>query len=416
MNTTKKLLILCLAALMAIAAMMPSTFSWYSNNEIKEDDEFYYTKEGLPVSYSSSLTMNTVEVNKDEKVLNNGATVASVSGGAKIRYYKTTFTNSDTHDAYAELDVGNLDSNAGVKLGVYEPVLNEKGFEISKTPTVWGKKRIYFQPTLKYKFWYGAQHGNENLTTWDGQPSKNMLQYSIGSETLVQVEMTKCTSVPSTYKDACSSYSNEQAVVFYADIPGNATSMFFYNSRYYDPNNSNYKINRTEDITDIATNTIYKLNGLDYQDSYKKYVTETVDSLAMLTNYYDNVKLGNGDHMDIGLKNPEQSVSEDGTVEPDYHGNSISYSSSNKAVVSVDSNGILTAVSGGTATITTTITSLFGDTIPVTTTVNVTDKVEQMPVVQNLKVAAGETANVYWYVTNKNELSSTLANSIFFTY
>jgi hypothetical protein len=417
MRTTKKLIVLCLAALMACVSMMPATFSWYAHNEKVVGNYMQYSRSGLPVSGSSSVNVSTIAVDKDGNKTNRDTTVSAVNfadTSTKIQYYKTTIDNtSGSGDIYGDLELGRLLNSAAVKAGITSPVINEKGFDVSKTPVTNDTVRIFFQPTKKWMFWYGERFADAN--------SKVMLRYALGSETK-DFEMTQIpdNKVPSSYKDACSEYSNEKAKIYYYDLPSNVDSFFFYNSRYYDDNDENNDYNRTKDIVRIEPGTLYRLTGeLEDGGKLKTFDTYFTNNQAACMKYYSEVQLDMGGYIDISLKKTNDNNVDN--FSPDYYGTGVTYSSSNTNVATVNSDGLVTAASNistdtATANITTTITGACGDTITKTTKVTVSKYIEQMPVAQNILVEKGKKVELYWYVINKSGQTGDIASSIFWSY
>lgn len=415
MRTTRKLLVLCLAALMTCVAMMPASFSWYAHNESVNGGYMQYSRSALPVSGSSTGTsafnVSTIAVDKNGEPTHGNTAVSTVnfsSASTNVQYYKTTLNNTGgSGDVYGELDLGNLLNSVDVKAGITSPVINEKGFDISKTPTAYNQIRIYFLPTSAYSaFWYD---GNSSSSTFDMK-----LRYTVGSNT-TDVNMSRKANSNSAFKDGSTGVT--APYVYYCDIPSNTNSFFFFN-HWYSDSDENKDWNRTPDITDIVPGTIYRLTGKNIEDSYKLYDTVPGTELAGLMKYYSEAKLNQGGYIDISLKDSSE-VTEG--ANPDFYGNTISYASSNTSVATVTKDGLVTAassISGNTATanITTTITGLAGDTITCTTKVTVSKYIEQMPIAQNVYVKKGETVDLYWYVLNKSSSTGNIASSIFWTY
>ena len=125
MNTTKKLLIMCLVTLVAAVSMMPSTFSWYPHEDSADGNAFYYSRESLPVSGSTGLSVSTVKTNEKGEGSDSVTAVNFASANTNIQYYKTTFNNKNgTGDVYADLELKNVKRDANVKVGVKYPVVN----------------------------------------------------------------------------------------------------------------------------------------------------------------------------------------------------------------------------------------------------------------------------------------------------
>ena len=414
MRLNKKLLVLCLAALMAVVSMMPSTFSWYTHNSVVNGGFMQYSRSALPVSGSSGVNVKTVAVDKDGKETNGTTDVTAVnfsSADTNIQYYKTTIKNNSnpSGDVYGDLELGNLLNNAKIKAGITSPVINEKGFDISKTPTANDTVRIYFIPTSNYSdFWY---NGDSSSNEFDMN-----IMYTVGTTSTHQ-KMTRRSN--SVFKDAATNAT--APYIYYYDIPSNTSRFYFYN-HWFDTENLNAENNdwnRTPDITDLSPGMIYCLNGENEPDSYKLYKAVSSTNVAACMKYYSEVQLDMDGYIDISLKKTNESSEED--FSPDYYGTSISYSSSDTSVATVNSDGLVTAAStingnSATANITTTITGTNGDPIQKTTTVTVSKYIKQMPIAQNILVEKGKSVDIYWYVINKTNQTGDIASSIFWTY
>ena len=68
----------------------------------------------------------------------------------------------------------------------------------------------------------------------------------------------------------------------------------------------------------------------------------------------------------------------------------------------------------GSGTVRTTITSPLNDTMTADTSISIPTNIDEMPIMQNVKVEAGKTVTVKWYVKNEGTAATTV-NNIFFT-
>jgi hypothetical protein len=400
---------------MAIVSMMPATFSWYDHSGTSKAEYFKYQKDNLPISGSSGLSVSTRTVDKNGENPSsdtfNKVTFAS-SNTPTIQYYKTTFDNTgnNARDVYAELGVKELTNDENIKVGITDPVINEKGFTITKTPASNTKTRVYFIPTSAYSsFWY-------NSNTSSNEYDMNII-YTVGGTDSDKKKMNRRSNSNSDFKDAKT--GTKAPYIYYYDVPNNATSFFFCN-HWYSANDDNKEWNRTPDITDTRTaGIVYSLTGKNITDSYKLYTaSEPNIKLAALNKSYSEVRLSLNGHTSIGLQ--RDSSGEDENFVSDYYGNTISYAVTDGSdKISVGSkDGIITAdayTGDSFATVTTTITGICGDTITTDTKVYITQTIPQMPVAQNIPVQAGKKVDIYWYVTNKGQTTGDLASSIYWT-
>lgn len=118
MKKDKKLVIICLVLVMAIASFIPSTFSWYDHNGELTGDKMSYTRNNLSVSAGMVKKMETkkfrMDGNKifyDEKGNKeyDGDTITSgtVASGA-TQYYGTIITNNGSAPVYVNLYLQNF--------------------------------------------------------------------------------------------------------------------------------------------------------------------------------------------------------------------------------------------------------------------------------------------------------------------
>lgn len=435
MKTTKKLLVLVMVALIAAVSVMPSTFSWYSHNSSNDGQKINYADE-LPVSMksgSSTISMSTVKSDANGEKTSTSVTKVNLApdSGKAIEYYTTTFTNTGANDVMVDLEMSNLVNDADFVIGTLSPTLNEKAYasRATKTKVTNTTTRVYFKTHPDMSAYWSVDNGTliPESTTAAGSSNTTTndinIAYKVNGDTNeTMAKMTKCTGTDS------SSLGNSSTKVYYFDLPSNADYFYFFN-HWYLHSASNREWNRTIDITDTTTKgRLYYLTGksLEGDEGYKEYnVTSVQTNLVALNSYYSSVRmsLGSSVFADIGLK--MESDEED--FIPEYYGSSITYKvQSGSSVVSVNKDGLITPLSTGTATIRTTITGRFGDTIYKDTSVTIPEKIAQVPVAQNILIPhpgatdsdgneLSNTVDVHWYVINKSKDYTMETDSIFFT-
>ena len=156
MRTTKKLLVLCLLLIMGVAAVMPSTFSWYNHSGTHEGSKMTYERSELPVS-AGALTVSTKkyrmansnEVYYDKKG-NKEYEGTAISGTQTIgagtsQYYGTTFTNTGSAPAYVNLYLNNFTNGNKFLIGTTAPSLTEKGISSTVHLANTNLIRVYFR-------------------------------------------------------------------------------------------------------------------------------------------------------------------------------------------------------------------------------------------------------------------------------
>ncbi len=420
MKTTKKLLVLCLIAVMGVVAVMPSTFSWYahSGEDHYKGNDIQYEKSDLPLSLQQSggITMTTYLADEYNK---KGSATSSFSsiGANRTKRYITSLTNNGAKDVSINLEMSKLTNNANVFVGTCDPVVNERSFAARATleKVDWDYEVIYFEPRTHYDWWkqgvgdsqtnvLSAYRNEQSISYGEDSITDNYdmnLEYQVGSNNY-KMAMQKC-----PYQDHVGSASYD---VYRAFVTTEADSLFFFN-HYYITENTNLEWNRTPTVNDFSEGRVYYLNGktndynnkdIDHHDSFN-------GTNLCVYYYYKTATMAAGKTANLGLKKGTSDMVVH-REKFDYTGKSISYSSSDTDVATVSQDGLVTAKASGTATITTTITGEFGDTVSLETTVSVPPTIDQVPIVQNVKIPAGETVDVTWYVKNLSSGNASFKN------
>lgn len=416
MKVTKKAVIFGMAALMAACSLIPPTYSWYTHKQNTNGDSIHYERADLPVSVKSAagvLESKTYECDVKGVVAENASEVTSVrvdaqSDGKAVKYYKTTFTNNGANDLYVDFEAGGLKNNADYYIGTTSPTVNEKAFasRAARTKKSNATTRVYFRTTNSFNPFWTNYIGDDVTAAYDSTLTNDFnIAYRLsGANEDTYAKLKRCDG---TAYDS----NNAEATVFYYDVPSNAEYFFFFN-HYYIVSDSNKEWNSTINITDLTQGKLYYLTGGKVDEKWKEYKTESIDTdLVALNQYYDSVRMseGSGVFADISLK----KTSTDEDFIPEYYGATITYTSSNTSVASVTRDGIISPGTAGTAVITTKITGKYGDSVSVETTVSIPEKIDQIPIMKNIKVPAdgskdengkdiSNTVDIYWYALNKS--------------
>lgn len=388
MKKSKFTLVIVLGLVLCLLCTTVTTFSWFSRPREESGDTLKWNG-SYPIANGEKMSYKTYES------LDDGATfetteVKDLSGtvdAGKRRYFCTEISNAGTADQTVSLFLNNLKYTSGTTDGLYVGVNNplktyKKYAPIaatadSKTESTVNKKNVYvgfvsdksYTPT-DYKIHY-----------WNNQGT-------VGDEFVSGTKLGTGNYTVSKYDNYKHDYNMYAATIaYYAD------SMYLY---YKD----GYKYDGG-DNTDINTNNTviwYEYGMNSYHSSY--VVSGTA---AGILKFYSKATTTIGKTLDL-------SATAQGTV---------SYTSSNPNVATVDSNGQVTAKSAGTTTITVTSTGAYGDTISANCTLTVGDKAgsntEYVPIVTNLKVTKATldgdmVSKVYWYL--KNESSSPISYTV----
>lgn len=449
MRTTKKLIVLTMVAILAVVSFVPATFSWYLHSGELEGKLIRYS-DNLPISIKSgsgTISMQTYEADANGIAGSDTVTGISVAPDSStqkaVKYYKTVFTNSGNNDVYLDFETNNLANNADFVIGTLSPTLNEKAYASRpvRTKVTNDTVRIYFKPNTNMSSYWSVDNGrllretgtympdgttpsstadagsSAQTSSSTGTTNDINLSYTAGGKE-VQVMMSKCPT-------ADSNWSSTGTKVYYYDIPSSTTSFYFFN-HWYLRSSSNREWNRTLDITDTTQGKLYYMTNNSIDGKYKEYKAKDVDTnLVALNQYYSKVRLSMGasSHADIGLK--KDSDTEDPDFVPEYYGSSITYTSANTGIATVNKDGLVTPVAAGSTTITTKVTGRFGDYKEVTTTIDIPTNISEVPIIQNLHLGAQGTTNekggpgnrvvVDWYVINRSASATMTTSSLYFT-
>lgn len=388
MKKSKFTLVIVLGLVLCLLSTTVTTFSWFSRPREESGDTLKWNG-SYPIANGEKMSYKTYE-SLDDGVTFETTEVKDLSGtvnAGKRRYFCTEISNAGTADQTVSLFLNNLKYTSGTTDGLYVGVNNplktyKKYAPIaatadSKTESTVNKKNVYvgfvndksYTPT-DYKIHY-----------WNNQGT-------VGDEFVSGTKLGTGNYTVSQYNNYNHDYNMYAATIaYYAD------SMYLY---YKD----GYKYDGG-DNTDINTNNTviwYEYGMNSYHSSY--VVSGTA---AGIEKFYSKATTTIGKTLDLG-------ATAQGTV---------SYTSSNPNVATVDSNGQVTAKSAGTTTITVTSTGAYGDTISANCTLTVGDKAgsntEYVPIVTNLKVTKATldgnmVSKVYWYL--KNESSSPISYTV----
>lgn len=392
------------AMLTTVLCVTTTTFSWFERPNVEDGAYFkwYNTDTALQYDISTAdrgnLSIITYEMAQNglynEEIFVTDFSVSSDENDALTsgvrNSYRTDVVNNGATPISASLFISSLTFGDGsldtVALGVNSPLKTFKHYgavstqATSSTSTV-GKYRIYFQPS-------------SNVSSWNNNTAGFTLKYGTESTTSTNH------SVAMTH---ISEYTTNK--IYYADIPSNAmccqicitgdnpTESQKTLVMDIEGDNPNYCPN----IANTPCYLFVQKNG----DKNFNCDTYSKENCAMIKRYNSSIRLSTEGTFSAGL-----------TKSTDYIGKSISYSSSNTAIFTVDSNGLITPVSTGTAKLTTTVTGEYGDTYSVTSNVTVVggygNMVNYIPIATNFVVPAGETISIHWFIMNdsKDENSS----------
>lgn len=378
MRKLKIIVVSLLAVILCVMCVTTSTFSWFTRPQHTQGDHL-----GLDFNYDIStgtdVKMRTYASIDDGKtyVETAGSEITDffnadgLAAGARV-CYRTDIINSGDAPQSVSLYLTKLEFVEGTSgsfyLGVNGPLKTYKNYYGDSSLTS-DKRAVTINEKNVYVGFYNANTytpTDYQIHWWDSSKSS----YNGNSEVQPYLNSGKATGT----------WNNKTYKMSYATIPWDANAVKLRKGDTW----------YGEDNTDIVTNnTVAFDGGSTYVKSGKS---------AGINTFYSSATLRVGESIDLA------AVAQ-GTV---------TYTSSNTSVATVDKNGTVSGVSSGTSVITVTATGTYGDVMTASCTVTVSsadgNTKSDVPVVTNVKVdgkyADGEPGveSVYWYI--KNDSSS----------
>lgn len=415
MGITKKLVVLCLVLLMGIAAIMPSTFSWYDHSGVQTGDRMSYEREELPVS-AGTISMSTKKYRmssadavyydiKGNKEYTGNAITSDTVAANHSQYYGTTITNTAASPAYVNLYLQNFLNNNNFFVGTMEPSLRDKGVSSSVHLKNKNAVRVYFQ-------WSNANDWNNgsaaHYVVYKTKTSSNLGYRSFSNSTYA--------GVIDNSKDTHNYLSGK--TTYYIDLPDDTTSFYFAT----DANKSGFNTStkettlkwyRTNTITNVQAERGYYLTGYADDTTFHAQMNSfEIPGGISVMKYFDTAEINQNQKAFVSL-----------TKGIHYTGSTISYSGSGGLTVNAGS-GMITRTGTGSGSVTSTIKGSLGDTKTITTSVTTPTTVAAMPLAMNIKVPAAKTedgvttngeAHVVWYIRNESASTACTFSSIYYT-
>lgn len=408
MKTTKKLLVLCLIAVMGVVAVMPSTFSWFDHSGTRTGNNMRYERDGLPISVGTvtmetkKLTMdpdNPNELYYDAKGLKvptgnpiTSDTVNYKSGNNQYtQYYRTTFTNtSTTADAYVNFYLTNYTNVPNMYLGTIYPTITEKNQagQASATTKAYNKVRVYFQDKAvngwasKDKYVAYTTDGS----TWQNDPVAN----NTGREEMEEAAI-----------------QDDGNTTWYYDVPSDTKSFYFYTEEQAAKSDDGWY--RTTEVNNLSPKTGYYIDGSKSGYNHPTMHTYTNDKYVSIAKYYDTITISAGQRIKLTL--PEDY----------YSGESLSFvDHATNATVNQNTGYLVAAqnVESVSGTVTTKVKGVLGDEAEVTTTLSTPETLDSVPVFLNFRIPKGTASestvrDVVWYIRNEGNKNGQFTGTFF---
>lgn len=366
MKKSKFTLVIVLGLVLCLLCGTTTTFSWFNRPDVQKGDSLSWSGE-YNVTNGENITAVTYAASKpdgseystDPFNFKTSTTVPA----HETKYFCTEVTNTGTAPQSISLFLKNSDTNT-LSVGVNSPLRTYRRFTsdsqttsyVTKTPSNVNKKNLYIATNVDDPTKY-TMHTWKNVDT---DPTDKELSGYI--------------------KDKSVNYDNVDYNISYVTIP-----MEHDHAKLWDGVDTWYGDNL--EITDQNNTYVFKADTSNTSTTMKQS-----DPSAGISSFYSRAEAVVGETFDLGAK-------AQGTV---------TYTSSNTGVATVDGKGLVTAKKAGKTTVTVTSTGAYGDKITAKCELTVSKKPVKssyIPIVTNMKIE-GKADNdpvvtkVYWYIKN----------------
>lgn len=380
MKKLKIIVVSLLAVILCVMCVTTSTFSWFTRPQSLQGDhlglDFNYdisTGTGITMRTYASIDDGKTYVETTESEITDFSNSDGLAAGTRV-CYRTDIINSGTAPQSVSLFLTKLefaeDTSGSFYLGVNGPLKTYKNYYGDSSLTS-DKQAVTINQKNVYVGFYNANTytpTDYQIHWWNNSKSS----YNGNSE--VQ---------PYFSPEKTGTWNSKIYKMSYATIPWDANAVKLRKGDTWYGN----------DNTDIVT---YNTVAFDGNSTYV-----TSGKSAGINTFYSSATLKVGDSIDLAAE---------------AQGKTITYSSSNTGVATVDSNGTVSGVSAGTSVITVTAKGTYGDVMTASCTVTVSsadgNAKSDVPVVTNVKVdgryADGEPGmeSIYWYIKNDSSSGS----------
>jgi len=410
MKKSKIILALALAIMIIVVSISVPTFSWFTRPQNLSGEKMLLQSKNTYTAYNgnnvtiSTKSSSTGIISPDSYTDTSSSLSGSEIGTYHRKYFCTTITNSSGSDQNVSLYAKTLSiptsGNGTLALGVNSPTRSYHDYSTLATETATTTRdamRVYFQ---KPKSAPDGWAGTEFYICWNEDTNTGIESLNSTGSNGTYYKMTYCGEKDNYYN-------------YYVDIPMTATHAFFACENWGTNNNGqpNYK-QRTQTLWDLYKDGQTQLQSKVYRLTSNVSNGNTTVSTppsnvngACINNYYSSIFVWKNGTYDASLSNTNKIPNRE-----DYSANyigSLEYYSGNTDVFTVDkTSGTITAVNEGEAILYTKAVGYFSDSQQVETTVKVTSAdnyvFNDVPIVRNIKLAADESVDVYWYVMNNS--------------
>lgn len=364
MKKSKFILVIVLGLVLCLLCGTTTTFSWFNRPDVQKGDSLSWNG-AYNVTNGKNITAVTYVASKPDgseystDPFNfSGLTTVSAH---ETKYFCTEVKNTGAAPQSISLFLNNSDSNT-LSVGVNSPLRTYKRFTsdsqttsyVTKTPSNVNKKNLYIATNVDAPTIY-------TMHTW-----KN------GTDSISDTDLNGYIEGKSV------NYDNVDYKISYVTIP-----MEHDHAKLWIKNPEKWFGNNLE-ITDQNNTCVFKAN--------KSTAMKQSDPSAGISSFYSRAEAVVGETFDLSAK-------AQGTV---------TYTSSNTGVATIDNNGKVIANKAGKTTVTVTSTGAYGDKITAKCELTVSKKPVKssyIPIVTNMKIEGCTDTDpvvtkVYWYIKN----------------
>lgn len=367
MKKSKFTLVIVLGLVLCLLCGTTTTFSWFNRPDVQKGDSLSWNGD-YNVTNGEDITAVTYVATKDDGSEYstdpfNFKTPTTVPAH-ETKYFCTEVTNTGNAPQSISLFLKNSETNT-LSVGVNSPLRTYKRFTsdsqttsyVTKTPSNVNEKNLYI------------------ATNVDDPTKYTMHTWKNGTDSISDRDLNGYIEGKSV------NYDNVDYKISYVTIP-----MEHDHAKLWIKNPEKWFGNNLE-ITDQNNTCVFKAN--------KSTAMKQSDPSAGISSFYSRAEAVVGETFDLSAK-------AQGTV---------TYTSSNIGVATVDGNGQVTANKAGKTTVTVTSTGVYGDVITAKCELTVSKKPAKslyVPIVTNMKIE-GKADNdpvvtkVYWYIKNDTQ-------------
>lgn len=365
MKKSKFTLVIVLGLVLCLLCGTTTTFSWFNRPEVQKGDSLSWHGD-YNVTNGKNITAVTYAASKDDGSVYDTApfdfnTLKTVSAH-ETKYFCTEIKNTETTPQSISLFLNNSDNNK-LSVGVNSPLRTYRRFTsdsqtsyVSKAPCNVNKKNLYIATNVPDPTIY-------TMHTWKNGDSDSTDRKLSGY-------------IEGKYVN----YDNVDYKISYVTIP----TEHIHAKLWLGNGNSKEWFGFDLEITDKNNTYVFKAD--------KSTIMKQSAQSAGISSFYSKAEAVVGETFDLSAK-------AQGTV---------TYTSSNTGVATVDSNGRVTAKKAGKTTVTVTSTGAYGDKITAKCELTVSKKPAKssyIPIVTNMKIEGTTDSDpvvtkVYWYIKN----------------